>query len=790
MAGCGTSCRRLRGENGVKVEPDCCGGCVVSIDPASLPPGPGGITEQRAKEIADAAAKAAVDAYAANDPKGITEQRAKEIADAAAKAAIDEYLKNNPGITEEKAKEIADAAAKAAVDEHNAKTTDVHGIPDTSRLETQDGAQAKANAARDAAIKAADDALKAHIANHPGGEGVSEDKAREIADAAACNALAQYKSAYADNFDNLDLTSPDWVSLDPPVVQKLTVPPSRKIAVTTCMTARNTEARIQTYQAVEIALGDRVLLPPSDSRAVTLSSDLPEEASGACYTMHVDLSRLADGAAKAGDEITLTVKNRKANIPGDPGTGTSTVLDRNLSIIPLITCEGNGTPGPAPGGIDEAKAREIAFEAVCTVLAQYKSAYADNFDNIDLSNQDWAPLEPAVAVTVKVPPSKQVMVTTCFTARNTEQHIQTYQAVEIKRGDQVLLAPSDARAVTLSADLPGDPSSACHSMIVDFAKLADGVAKAGDEVTFTTTNRKANTPSDPGTGISTVLDRNISVIPLITCDGTGTPPDGGGGISEERARQIADEAAKKAVDDNNRAHPPGISEDKAKDIADAAAKAAVNDHAAKTTDVHGIPDTAALETKDGAQAKADAAEKNALDSLRALVDKCLTLQIVNDGVTAEEGWTVHTQELRSIGGTHNAVIWLKRTGENISSKTADQKAGDGQPEEGNLVPDLLIAKVAADWIPAKTILVSAHTGYTTGSVRINTKGEMYLADLTSNNALRTGQFLVFTYTFLTEPDCASAIKDPDGTPDATVKADPSDPSRRTAQLTITADSGS
>lgn len=40
----------------------------------------------------------------------------------------------------------------AQIADHNADTTDVHGIPDTADLETQAGAQAKADAARDEAL--------------------------------------------------------------------------------------------------------------------------------------------------------------------------------------------------------------------------------------------------------------------------------------------------------------------------------------------------------------------------------------------------------------------------------------------------------------------------------------------------------------------------------------------------------------------------------------------------------------------------------------------------------------
>lgn len=74
--------------------------------------------------------------------------------------------------TIEQAEEIADAARQqaqihsdAALDEHEADTIDVHGIEDTSQLETQTGAQAKADGAQSDAEAAAAAALSAHAAD-------------------------------------------------------------------------------------------------------------------------------------------------------------------------------------------------------------------------------------------------------------------------------------------------------------------------------------------------------------------------------------------------------------------------------------------------------------------------------------------------------------------------------------------------------------------------------------------------------------------------------------------------
>ncbi|MER6605965.1 hypothetical protein ABT282_08615 [Streptomyces sp. NPDC000927] len=215
------------------------------------------------------------------------------------------------------------------------------------------------------------------------------------------------------------------------------------------------------------------------------------------------------------------------------------------------------------------------------------------------------------------------------------------------------------------------------------------------------------------------------------------------------------------------------------------AQAKVDAHAEKTKDVHGIKDTTLLVTKDelkavedkipagggdgktwetpeAAQAKADKAladaNKYTDDALKKHVDTYHALEIVTTGgVTAEAGWTVAAQEMRSIGGVHTVFIELERAGANIAGRTAAQKAGDGLPEAGNVVPDLLIAKVSPDWAPPKRLMIDTHSGYTSGSVRVTNKGEIFLADLLPDNALRTKHHLVFSYEFIT-PVAPGAIK--------------------------------
>ncbi|AEM88999.1 hypothetical protein [Streptomyces violaceusniger] len=503
MAGCGTSCRRLRGENGVKVEPDCCGGCVVSIDPASLPSGDG-ITEAKAKEIADAAAKAAVDAYAAKDTNGgITEAKAKEIADAAAKAAIDEYAKNNPGggITEAKAKEIADAAAKAAIDEY-AKNNPGGG-------ETPEGAQAKADKALTDAkaytdqakaaaekccekntgdIKTLNDTYTTHLANcHTRKtitDGVTPEKGWEI-EKVELNIVNGVHSAFIRfnrSGDNIESKGADFVD-EKGIHNQGNIVPDLLIAKVG-----------EEWQPTETFL---------------------ENASTAYGSGSV---RIHGPGAQAG-EVYLVDWTFNAPLQ----TGHALRFDWTFVKDPKCAAGGgdNPGPGPTPGGVTEDQVKDIVQKAINDRIALYPSGYADNFDNTELRSRDWISLAPEVAVKLKVPPSRKVLVTTCMTSRNTAIREQTYQSVEIKAPDgTVVLEPGDSRSVTISSDQTEEAQSACYALRVDFTKIADGKVKAGDEVTFTVQNRKAldATQNGGGDGVSTVLDRNITVVSIVEAD--------------------------------------------------------------------------------------------------------------------------------------------------------------------------------------------------------------------------------------------------------------------------------
>ena len=111
------------------------------------------------------AAQAAAEATAATDATAKAD--AAEAA-AVATAATDATMKANAAQT------AAEATAAAALTAHEADTTSVHGITDTTALETTTGAQAKADAAQTAAEATADGALSTHTADTTSVHGITD----------------------------------------------------------------------------------------------------------------------------------------------------------------------------------------------------------------------------------------------------------------------------------------------------------------------------------------------------------------------------------------------------------------------------------------------------------------------------------------------------------------------------------------------------------------------------------------------------------------------------------------
>lgn len=150
------------------------------------------------------------------------------------------------------------------------------------------------------------------------------------------------------------------------------------------------------------------------------------------------------------------------------------------------------------------------------------------------------------------------------------------------------------------------------------------------------------------------------------------------------------------------------------------------------------------------QAMIDASVSQALADHAA---KCHTLKIVTAGVTTEAGWEVELAELRSIGGVNTVFIRLNRTGGDLVGVDADWTNSEGKHEEGNIVPDLLIAHVPEGWRPPQTYMAFGDNSYGNGGVRVHGNGDVYLCDWMTNNVIQDGYALRFEYEFLAASPC-------------------------------------
>ncbi|MBD3004719.1 hypothetical protein [Streptomyces sp. 5-10] len=583
---------------------------------------------------------------------------------------------------------------------HVPRTKDVHGIPDTSKLETKTGAQKKADQAANKALtearQYADQKLKdidapdmSQYETKSGAQGrvdehagktrdvhgipdtsklITEDEVGPLVDAAVADAVA-----------DLDIPSGggDGKTWETPEGAQAKV--DEHAEKTKDVHGIPDTAQLVTKDELKDAI-DKI---PSGGGGTPTPGPDPEPGD---WETPKGAQDKADKALDEAKKYTDEHAGKTKDVHGIKDTAQLVTKPELKAVEDKI-----GDGGGGKGGVT----KEEVTKLIADELAKFPSAYAENDDNIDLDSAEWTSLDPKVEVTVAVPPSGKVEATTCFTARNAAtrpegKKIQTYQALEIKLGDKVLLKPSDSQAVTLSADSPGDPSSACHSMIVDLVKLG---AKVGDKVTVTAVNRKGDTPEDPAKGaVSTILDRNITVLSLVGGEGAsggggGEPkpePQPGGGLTEKQVQEIVDKAVKDALDKH--------------------------------------------------------------------IENCHTLDIIEKGVTPEQGWKVDVQELRQMGGVSTAFIRLERTGDDIASKGPDFKS-EGKPSQGNIVPDLLIAKLDQTWCPPQSLVVSCGTSYGSGTVRVEKGGGVYLLDWTYNNPLRKGHLLRTSYEFMAESKC-------------------------------------
>ena len=160
-----------------------------------------------------------------------------------------------------------------------------------------------------------------------------------------------------------------------------------------------------------------------------------------------------------------------------------------------------------------------------------------------------------------------------------------------------------------------------------------------------------------------------------------------------------------------------------------------------------------------ADQRAQEAEQRAADAEEALTDHlatCHSLEIASEGVTAEPGWEVDTAEMRRIGGVHSVFLRLNRTGGDLVGVDAEWVNSEGKHEEGNIIPDLLIARVPPGWAPPQTYMPFGANSYGHGSIRVHGNGEVYLCDWAANNVIQDGYLVRIGYEFLAASPCEAA----------------------------------
>lgn len=178
------------------------------------------------------------------------------------------------------------------------------------------------------------------------------------------------------------------------------------------------------------------------------------------------------------------------------------------------------------------------------------------------------------------------------------------------------------------------------------------------------------------------------------------------------AQEKADEAAAGVV---------AAATDAAVDAAEATATTVVGTHNADTTDVHGIGDTAELETQAGAQAKADAAE----------------------AASVPRAWDTGNRRLIDAGDVTNMAglqLWVRRTWSTVTVTIAESPAGTAS---GVVALDTLPVGFRPSKASALTPVWNATAGAVSGHLRVGTDGACVLTAATS------GGLHTATATFMT-----------------------------------------
>jgi hypothetical protein len=535
---------------------------------------------------------------------------------------------------------------------HASDTTNIHGIADTSMLETTSGAQARATAAKQEAIESAA-FLYAPLAgaSFSGPVVLNADpvQAMEAATKSYVDSIAEglhvHESTIAATTENINLSTGGLLVIDGVQTvagdRVLVKDQTNKTQNGIYVAASGSWARSDDYNSpIEIAGGDFTFVTEGTLYAGT--GWVQTNAVGTIGTDNVEFSQFSGaGTYGAGDGLTLE--------------GTEFSIDR--LVVATLTPEGVLVNDQIPPELETTVgAQEKADIAESNAIIEASTLLGNH--NAETTNVhgilDTAELETKESVDEKIDLADQALrvviledvqdiVTGDIQAHN-EATLSVHGIADTS--DLVVTADLDVYAPLESPAFTGTVSGITKSMVglgnVDDTSDTDKpISDATQEALDDKAPINGPTLSDP-TFTGTVTGLTKSMVGLGNVDNTS---DVNKPVSTATQVLINQKAALNAptftgtvsgitkamvglgnVDNTSDSNKP-ISTATQTALDAKASNTALSDHASDTTDVHGIADTSLLETTTGAQSKADAAEAAAITHADDVIDALTTSDI-------------------------------------------------------------------------------------------------------------------------------------------------------------------
>jgi hypothetical protein len=452
-----------------------------------------------------------------------------------------------------------------AITDYNTDTTDVHGIPNTADLETQAGAQAKADAAQAAAEDDSNQALTAHAAATQDVHGIPDTADLETLEGAQAKADAAGQAAVTTARQEAAAALADHAA-DTTNVHGI---PNTGLLETTA--GAQAKANAAEGDAITVAAADASAKANAAQQTAigTAADDATTKANNA------QAAAAADATAKANNAQATAISTAAADAT------TKATSARNAAAQALLDHAGDTTD---VHGISDTSLllTQADVTGIETELHDHEAATTDVHGIADTSQ---------LLTTVAVDGITQELH--AHEAATTDGHgiADTSQLLTTVAVDGITQELHDHEAATTSVH--GIADTADLLTATDLTPVTDELH--AHEAATTNVHGIADTADLLTTVAVDGITQELHDHEAATTDVHG--------IADTSALETKTGAQAKA--------------DAAEDGAVAAAGAALAVHEAATTSVHGIADTAALETKTGAQAKADTAQSAAVSAAAA-----------------------------------------------------------------------------------------------------------------------------------------------------------------------------